>query len=257
MIKIGLICGVLNNSSIAWKIAEVFLENNWKLILTYQNESFLKKLEYFTKNPNVIAIQCDVSDQNSIDNLFLEVEEQFNSIDFLVHSIAFADKNELQGDYFNTSRENFLNSMNISCFSLTALVNKFHTIMPEKSSFLTLTYYGAEKVIPNYNVMGLCKAALECSVKYLAVDLGKKNIRINAISAGIIKTLAARGIGNLKNIHDFTTENSPIARPVETSEVAKTALFLCDDGSTGITGEIIHVDCGYSCMGAPNFNNAN
>lgn len=253
--KVGIIFGVLNNSSIAWKIAEVFLAKGFKLIVTYQNENFLPKLSPLLTNENIEAMQCDVSEQKSIDELFATVSQKYEIIDFLVHSIAFSDKNELRGKYLNTSRNNFLNAMNISCFSFTALAQKFSPLMSEGGSILTLTYYGAEKVVPNYNVMGVCKAALESSVRYLAMDLGENYIRVNAISAGVVKTLAAHGIKDINHLARHTKKHSPIKRNIETSEIADTALFLIDDGSRGITGSIIHVDCGYHIVGIPTEEN--
>lgn len=255
--KIGLVCGVLNNLSIAWKIAELFLKNGAKVIMTYQSIDGKKRIEELLQHENAEAMQCDVSEQQSIDDLFEQVKNKYEKIDFLVHAIAFSDKNELSGPYYNTSRENFLNAMNISCFSFTALAQKFHPIMTNGGSILTLSYYGAQKFIPNYNVMGVCKAALESSVKYLAMDLGEKNIRVNCISAGTIKTMAARGINDFMYLGKYNQQNSPLKRNVTTEEVAKTALFLVSEQSSGITGETIYVDCGYNVVGIPKKNENN
>lgn len=252
--KIGLICGVLNKLSIAWKIAEIFLQNNAKIIITYQNEDGRKRIESLLKLENVIALQCDVSNQVSIDNLFQQVSNIYNKIDFLIHAIAFSDKAELNGNYFNTSRANFLNAMNISCFSFTSLAHKFHHLMSEGGSMLTLSYYGSQKFVPNYNVMGVCKAALECSVRYLAMDFGAKNIRFNCISAGTIKTMAARGIKDFTHLEKYNRDNAPLKRNVTVNEIANTAMFLASDNSSGITGEIIYVDCGYNIVGIPKIN---
>lgn len=255
--KTGLICGVLNKMSIAWSIAESFLHNGAKIILTYQKPEFLEKISELVAHENCTALLCDVSDQESINNLRDEVQKKHPQINFLVHAIAFSDKNELKGNYYETSRENFLNSMNISCFSLTALSAAFHPLMNEGGSILTLTYYGAEKFIPNYNVMGVCKAALECNVKYLAMDLGPKNIRVNAISAGTIRTMASYGISNFKGLNSYSGKNCPLQRNVKPDEVARAALFLASDLSSGITGEVMHVDCGYNIVGIPKENEEN
>lgn len=249
--KIGLVCGVLNNLSIAWRVAEVFLQNGAQVVITYQNEDGRQRIGPLLEHKNVIALRCDFSDQDSINNLFEQVNHQYNKIDFLVHAIAFSDKKELNGTYVNTSRENFLNSMNISCFSFTALIQKFQPLMTQGGSILTLSYYGSQKFIPNYNVMGVCKAALECSVKYLAMDFGAQNIRVNCISAGTLRTMAARGINNFSYINNFCNKYAPLQRNVTTDEVAQTALFLISDHSSGITGETMYVDCGYNIIGIP------
>ena len=199
-------------------------------------------------NSNLI-FECDVQDDNSIDNFFLKIKENWNTCDFLVHSVAFSDKNELKGCYVDTSRENFLNTLNVSCYSFTALCQRVSKMMNNGGQILTLSYLGAERVMPHYNVMGIAKSALETSVKYIAEDLGKKNIRVNAISAGPIKTLAASGISDFRYILKWNEYNSPLRRSTNIEEVGKNSIYLLSDLSSGVTGEVVHVDCGYHVVG--------
>jgi enoyl-[acyl-carrier protein] reductase I len=261
--KRGIIFGVANDKSIAYSIAKECFENGAEIILTYLNDVFKKRVEPISKSLNVKAIfQCDASKPEDIENLYEEVSKIWDKIDFIVHAVAFSDKNELNGRYINTSLNNFLNSMHVSCYSLTNIARVFEPLMINKtcsSSIITLTYYGAEKVMPNYNVMGVCKAALEASVKYLASDMGQYGIRVNAISAGPIRTLASSGISDFNYILEWNKNNSPMKRNVTQDEVGKSALFLLSDLSSGVTGENIHVDCGYHIVGmktvdAPDIN---
>ena len=248
--KKGLIMGVANNKSIAWGIAEVCSQAGAKLAFTYQSEALLKRLQPLAKNiDSNILIECDVSDTKSIDQTFKKLKDHWGSIDFLVHAIGFSNKEELRGRYIETSKENFTNTMAISTFSLTEVAKKAESILNQGGSILTLTYYGSEKVLPHYNVMGVAKAALESSVRYLAMDLGKKNIRVNSLSAGTIKTLAASGIGDFRYIMKWNELNSPLKRNVTQNEVGKAALFLLSDMSSGVTGENLHVDSGYHIVG--------
>lgn len=248
--KKGLILGVANDKSIAWSIAELCAQNGAEIILTYPSDIFKKRVEPLAaKLSNISPLQCDVAIQGDIEKLFEEVKKKWDHVDFIVHAIGFSDKNELTGRYINTSLPNFLNSMHISCYSFTHIARIFEPLMIGGGSLLTLTYYGAEKVMPHYNVMGVCKAALEASVKYLAVDMGPHNIRVNAISAGPIKTLAASGIGDFNYILDWNKNNSPLRRNVTQKDVAGAALFLLSDLGKGTTGENLHVDCGYHIVG--------
>ncbi len=248
--KRGLIMGVANNRSIAWGIAKACAEAGAEIALTYQGDAFRKRVQPLaTELGAMIAGDCDVSDPASIDAAFAEIEKSWGKLDFLVHAIAFSDKDELTGRYVDTSSNNFRDTMNISVYSLTALAQRAEKMMPDGGSIITLTYYGAEKVMPHYNVMGIAKAALEASVKYLAVDLGPKNIRVNAISAGPIKTLAASGIGDFRYILKWNEYNSPLRRTVNINEVGDAALYLLSDLSRAVTGEIHHVDSGYHTVG--------
>lgn len=248
--KTGLVMGVINDMSIAWAIAEMAAKCGAELVFTYQADALLKRVEPLAKsvNSNVI-VQCDVSSTESLDAAFSQIEKSVKKIDFVIHAIVFSDKNELRGRYVDTSKQNFLHTMDVSCYSLAAVAKRAEKLMTDGGSIMTLTYYGAEKVIPNYNVMGVAKAALECSVKYLAADLGEKKIRVNAISAGPIKTLAASGIGGFKNFLKVGEKVNPLRRNTSLEDVAGTALFLASDLSSGITGENIHVDCGYNVVG--------
>lgn len=248
--KKGLITGVANNLSISWAIAQAAKEQGAEIALTYQGEILQKRVLPLAAEIGCDAIfECDVTNEESMDNLFKSLEEKWGKIDFLVHSIAFADKEELRGRYIDTSLKNFLNSMNISCYSLTALAKRAENMMNEGGSIITLTYYGAEKVIPFYNVMGLAKSALETSVKYLAYDMGTNNIRVNAISAGPIRTLAASGIGDFKSMLKMHESTAPLKRNTTQSDVAGAAIYFLSDFSCGVTGEIHHVDSGYNIMG--------
>ena len=248
--KRGIIMGVANDKSIAWGIAEELSKAGAELAFTYQGEVLQKRVEPLAKSVNSnLIIPCDVTDQTSIDAAFAEVEKSWDSIDFIVHAIGFSDKKELDGRYVDTSRENFLRTMDISVFSFTAVTKSASRLMTKGGSVLTLTYYGAEQVMPHYNVMGVAKAALECSVKYLAEDLGRDNIRVNAISAGPIKTLAASGISDFRFILKWNELNAPMRRNVTQTEVGKSALYLLSDLGSGVTGENLHVDAGYHVVG--------
>ena len=248
--KRGLILGVANNRSIAWGIAKACADHGALMGFTYQGDALKKRVEPLAEQLGGIVFgDCDVTDPSSIDAVFAAVEKEWGTIDFVVHAIAFSDKDELTGRYVDTTEANFDRTMNISCYSLTAITQRAEKLMPEGGSIMTLTYYGAEKVMPHYNVMGVAKAALEASVKYLAVDLGPKNIRVNAISAGPIKTLAASGIGDFRYILKWNEYNAPLRRTVSIEEVGDSALYLLSDLSRGVTGEVHHVDSGYHNVG--------
>ena len=248
--KRGLIMGVANNKSIAWGIAEACSLAGAELAFTYQTDSLKKRLLPLAEGiGSEVLIECDVSNPDSIDSVFLNLQDRWGNIDFLVHAIGFSDKSELRGRYISTSEENFTNTLSISTFSFTAVAQRAEKIMPKGGSILTLTYYGSEKVLPHYNVMGVAKAALEASVRYLAMDLGPNNIRVNSLSAGTIKTLAASGIGDFRYIMKWNELNSPLRRNVTQSEIGKAALFLLSDMSSGVTGENLHVDAGYHVVG--------
>ena len=228
--KKGLIMGVANDKSIAWGIAKQCSNFGAELAFTYQNDLLLKRIEPLAKSVNSdFLIQCDVSSEGSVKNTFNEIQNRWGKLDFFVHAVAFADKNELRGKYVQTSKENFLNSLNISCYSFTESCKYCYELMNDGGSILTLTYYGAEQVMPHYNVMGVAKSALEASVKYLAVDMGDKNIRVNAISAGPIKTLAASGIGDFRFILKWNELNSPLKRNVTLDDVGNTGAYLLSD----------------------------
>ena len=245
--KKGLIMGVANDKSIAWGIAQQCANFGAELAFTYQNDLLLKRIDPLAKSVGSnLLVQCDVSDEGSVKNAFEKIKDKWGKLDFFVHAVAFADKNELRGKYVDTSKENFLNSLNISCYSFTESCKYCYDLMDNGGSILTLTYYGAEQVMPHYNVMGVAKSALEASVKYLAVDMGDKNIRVNAISAGPIKTLAASGIKGFKTMLSKHGENTPIARNITATEVGNAAAFLLSDLSSGITGQTIYVDGGYN-----------
>jgi enoyl-[acyl-carrier protein] reductase I len=248
--KRGIIMGAANNRSIAWGIAKRAAEEGAELAFTFQGESLEKRVRPLAQSVgSSIVLPCDVSDMASIDAVFNELEKQWGKIDFLVHAIAYSDKNELTGRYVDTTAENFAKSLNISCYSFTAVAQRAEKLMTDGGSMITLSYYGAEKVIPHYNVMGVAKAALEASVKYLARDLGPKNIRVNSISAGPIKTLAASGIGDFRYILKWNELNSPMGRNVTIEEVGNAGVYFISDLSTAVTGENHHVDAGYNVMG--------
>ncbi|MEP2920285.1 MAG: enoyl-ACP reductase FabI [Sulfitobacter sp.] len=248
--KRGLIMGLANDKSIAWGIAKQLADAGAELAFSYQGDALKKRVDPLAAQlGSNIVLPCDVSDEASIDALFDGLTEQWDSMDFIVHAIGFSDKNELRGRYVDTSRANFALSMDISVFSFTSVVKRAEKMMKNGGSCLTLTYYGAEKVMPHYNVMGVAKAALEASVQYLAEDLGKDGIRVNAISAGPIKTLAASGIGDFRYIMKWNEHNSPLRRNVTIDEVGKSALFLLSDLGSGTTGENLHVDAGYHIVG--------
>ncbi|NIZ60800.1 enoyl-[acyl-carrier-protein] reductase FabI [Sedimentitalea sp. CY04] len=248
--KRGLIMGLANNKSIAWGIAQACADAGAELAFSYQGEALKKRVGPLAEQlGSDTVLPCDVSDEGSIDELFNALEEKWGKIDFVVHAIGFSDKGELRGRYVDTSRSNFQMTMDISVYSFTAVVKRAEKMMSEGGSFLTMTYYGAEQVMPHYNVMGVAKAALEASVKYLAEDLGKDGIRVNAISAGPIKTLAASGIGDFRYIMKWNEYNSPLRRNVTIDDVGKSALYLLSDLSSGVTGENLHVDAGYHVVG--------
>jgi enoyl-[acyl-carrier protein] reductase I len=248
--KRGLIMGLANDKSIAWGIARACAEQGAELAFSYQGEALKKRVEPLAASIGATEmIECDVADESSLDALFAHLEKVWGKIDFVVHAIGFSDKNELRGRYVDTSRGNFSRTMDISVYSFTAVCRRAAALMPDGGSLLTLTYYGAEQVMPHYNVMGVAKAALEASVKYIAEDLGKIGIRCNAISAGPIKTLAASGIGDFRYIMKWNELNSPLRRNVTQEEVGKAALYLLSDLGSGTTGENLHVDAGYHVIG--------
>jgi enoyl-[acyl-carrier protein] reductase I len=247
-----LIMGVANKWSIAWAIAKVFHKAGAKLAFTYLGEKTKKSIEKLMEKEamdNVLLIPCDVTKDEEIENTFNTLKDEFGTLDSVVHSIAHAKKEELEGEYVDTSREGYMMAQEISAYSLVAVTKYAKPLMGEGGSFVALTYLGGERVVKNYNVMGVAKAALESSVKYLAHDLGKDGIRVNAISAGPIKTLAAKGISDFNNMLKAFEEKSPMGRLIDTEEVGNTALFLCSDLSSGVNGENIHVDCGYHVLG--------
>lgn len=247
--KFGIVFGVANKRSIAWASALSLAGAGAQLAFTYQNERLRENVESLTKEmPGTVLSQCDVVNPEEVEQTFARVKETFGRLDFLVHSLAYAPREALEGDYVNTSREAFQTALEISAYSLATLARAAAPLMTEGGSIVSMSYYGAEKVVRNYNVMGVAKAALEASTRYLASDLGKHNIRVNAISAGPLNTLAARGVGNLSVMLKHHAERAPLGRNVEASEVGNTALFLCSPLSSGITGEVIHVDCGYNIM---------
>ena len=248
--KRGLIMGVANDRSIAWGIAQSLHAQGAELAFTYLGEAFKKRVTPLVAPLNPAAgIDCDASVPASVDAAFAELGKVWDRLDFLVHAIAFSDRDQLKGRYIETTLENFTMTMNVSCYSFTAVAQRAEKMMGQGGSLLTLTYYGAEKVMPHYNVMGVAKAALEASVRYLAEDLGKKNIRVNAISAGPIRTLAAAGIGDFRYMLRWNEYNAPLRRLVSTAEVGDAALFLLSDLSRAMTGEVMHVDAGYHVVG--------
>ncbi len=251
--KRGLIMGVANNRSIAWGIAQACAAQGAELAFTYQGEALKKRVEPLAAEVHSkIVLPCDVTDPASMDAVFADLKDKWGQLDFMVHAIAFADKAELDGRYVDTTEGNFIKSLLISCYSFTALAQRAEKLMSKGGSLLTLSYYGAEKVMPHYNVMGVAKAALEASVRYLAADLGKNNIRVNAISAGPIKTLAASGISDFRYILRWNEYNSALRRTVTIEEVGGSALYLLSDLGRAVTGEIHHVDAGYHVQGMKN-----
>jgi enoyl-[acyl-carrier protein] reductase I len=248
--KRGLIFGLANNRSIAWGIARSARDHGAEIALTYQGDQLKKRVEPLAAEIGARVVgHCDVTDPATIDAVFAELAKEWDRLDFVIHAVAFSDKNELTGRYVDTTAANFAMTMNISCYSLTAIAQRAEKLMTDGGSIVTLTYYGAEKVMPHYNVMGVAKAALEASVRYLAVDLGKQKIRVNAISAGPIKTLAASGIDDFRYILKWNEYNAPLRRTVTPEEVGDSALYLVSDLSRGVTGEILHVDSGYHVVG--------
>ena len=246
----GLIMGLANDKSIAWGIAKALADQGAELAFSYQGDALRKRVEPLAAQiGSDFLAECDVADEASIDGLFQTIATRWDSIDFIVHAIGFSDKDQLRGRYAETTRDNFLMTMDISVYSFTAVARRAAAMMPNGGSMLTLTYYGAERVMPHYNVMGVAKAALEASVRYLAEDFGKDGIRVNAISAGPIKTLAASGIGDFRYILKWNELNSPLRRNVSTEDVGKSALYLLSDLGSGVTGETHHVDSGYHIVG--------
>ncbi|MBT5433085.1 MAG: enoyl-ACP reductase FabI [Alphaproteobacteria bacterium] len=251
--KRGLIMGVANERSIAWGIARTLAAHGAELGFTYQGDALAKRVIPLAESVgSSLMVDCDVTDEVSMDRVFETVAQQWGSLDFVVHAIAFSDKEELKGRYADTTRDNFLRTMDISCFSFTSVARRASELMNDGGSLVTLTYFGAERWMPHYNVMGVAKAALEASVRYLAADLGEKAIRVNAISAGPIKTLAASGIGDFRYILKWNEYNSPLGRNVTIDEVGGSALYLTSDLSTAVSGEVHHVDCGYHIVGMKN-----
>jgi enoyl-[acyl-carrier protein] reductase I len=248
--KRGLVMGVANDRSIAWGIAKVAAAHGASLAFTYQGEALEKRVRPLAESVgSKLLLPCDVTDSASMDKVFETLGREWGSLDFVVHAIAFSDKEELKGLYVDTTRDNFLRTMDISCFSFTDVSRRAAPLMKNGGSLLTLSYFGAERVMPHYNVMGVAKAALEASVRYLAADLGKQKIRVNAISAGPIKTLAASGIGDFRYILKWNELNAPLRRNVTTEEVGGSGLYLLSDLSSGVTGEVHHVDSGYHVVG--------
>jgi enoyl-[acyl-carrier protein] reductase I len=248
--RTAVVFGVANKRSIAWAIAQRLEKAGARLAITYQNERLaMEAAELISALPNAAGFQCDLSHDAEVDRLFAQLKERYGKLDVLVHSVAFAPAEELKRDFLETSREGFRIAHDVSVYSLVAVARGAAPLMTDGGSIITMTYYGAEKVVPHYNVMGVAKAALECTVRYLAYDLGKRRVRVNAISAGPIKTLAARGIGGFGDMLKSHAERAPLGRNVETDEVAGTALFLASDLSSGVTGETLYVDCGYNIMG--------
>jgi enoyl-[acyl-carrier protein] reductase I len=248
--KRGLVMGVANDRSIAWGIAQAVAQQGAELAFTYQGEALEKRVRPLAQSVGAgLVLPCDVTDDSSLDALFAGIKSEWGRLDFLVHAIAFSDKDELKGQYLATSRRNFAQTMDVSCYSFTACAQRAAPLMGEGGSLLTLTYYGAERVMPHYNVMGVAKAALEASVRYLAADLGGRKIRVNAISAGPIKTLAASGIGDFRYILRWNQLNAPLKRNVTIEDVGGAAVFLLSELGAGVTGEVHHVDAGYHVVG--------
>ncbi len=248
--------GVANDRSIAWGIAKKLSKHGAELAFTYLGDALKKRVVPLAESlGSKFTINCDVKNKDDTINLFKKIEDKWNNIDFVVHAVAFSDRTELSGEYLNTSRDNFIKSMVISCFSFTEVAKEASKIMNKNGSLLTLTYAGSERVVPNYNVMGVCKAALESSVKYLSTDLGSKGIRVNAISAGPIKTLAASAIGDAKFLYKWNEDHSPLKKNVDINDVGGSALYLLSDLASGVSGEIHYVDAGYNKVGMPNPKN--
>ncbi len=250
--KRGLIMGVANDHSIAWGMAQALHGQGAELAFTYQGDAFKKRVEPLAQSINSdFLLPCDVAQESDLDVVFGELKKKWGRLDFLVHAIAYSNKEELKGQYVDTTLANFLNTMHISCYSFTSVMRRAAPLMTEGGSAVTLTYYGAEKVMPNYNVMGVAKAALEASVRYLAADLGPQNIRVNGISAGPMRTLAGSAIGSARHTYKYTTLTAPLRRPVALEELGGTGLYLLSDLSSAVTGEIHYVDCGFNVVGMP------
>ena len=248
--KRGLVLGVANNRSIAWGITKAVTDQGAEVALTYQGDAIKKRVEPLAAEiGSKLVLPCDVTDEASVEAVFKAIAKEWGSMDFLVHAVAYSDKEQLDGRYVDTTKDNFVQTLLISCYSFTALAKRAEALMPNGGSLITLTYYGAEKVMPHYNVMGVAKAALEASVRYLAADLGKGGIRVNAISAGPIKTLAASGIADFRYILKWNENNAPLKRTVSIEEVGGGALYLLSDLGRGVTGEVLHIDAGYHVIG--------
>ena len=250
--KKGVVFGIANNHSIAWGISKELAKNGAEIAIGYQNDILLKRVKPLSEEINSkILIQCDFNNSDSVNNAVSKIKKEWGKIDFIIHAVAFADKSELNGRYINTSKDNFLNCLDISCYSLTSLARAFSPIMNDGGSILTLSFYGSNKVIPNYNLMGVAKAALETSVRYLSIDLGEKNIRVNAISAGPMRTIAGAAINNARAVYNFTEKNSALKRNAHLDEIGKSALYFVSNLSSAVTGEVHYVDCGYNIIGMP------
>jgi len=248
--KKGLVMGVANDRSIAWAIAKILSNSGAKVALTYQGEVLKKRVEPLAKEINSsLVLECNVENENNISNVFKKIKRKWKNIDFVVHAIAFSNREELKGKYLNTTKENFKKTIDVSCFSFTAVAREASKIMNNGGSLLTLSYFGSEKFMPHYNVMGVAKSALEASIKYLAKDLGEKKIRVNALSPGPIKTLAASAIGDFNYILKWNENNSPLKRNITLEDISGSAIYLLSDLSSGVTGEIHHVDSGYNIIG--------
>lgn len=250
--KKGLVMGVANEKSIAWGMAKALHEQGAEMAFTYQGDAFGKRVKPLAESiGSDILIDCDVTSEDDLDKVFSTLEDKWGELDFVIHAIAYSDKNELQGRYVDTSLDNFLLSMHISCYSFTSVMRRAKDLMKNGGSAITLSYYGAEKVMPNYNVMGVAKAALEASTRYLAADLGSEGIRVNAVSAGPMRTLAGAVIGGARTTFKYSVATSPLRRPVELEELGGSAIYLLSDLSGAVTGEVHYVDCGYQAMGMP------
>ena len=250
--KKGIVIGIANDHSIAWGIAKQLHASGAELAITYQNNTLLKRVKPLADKVNSdVLVECDVNNEDHLQNTFTQIKKRFGTIDFIIHAVAYSDKNELNGRYIDTSKDNFINSLSISCYSFTRIAKIFQPIINPGGSLVTLSFYGASKVMPNYNVMGVAKAALETSVKYLSIDLGGQDIRVNAISAGPMRTLAGAAIANARDVFNYTSENSSLKRNVNLDELGNSALYLVSDLSSAITGEIHYVDCGFNIVGMP------
>ena len=250
--KKGIVIGIANDHSIAWGIAKQLHASGAQLAITYQNNTLFKRVKPLADKVNSdILVECDVNNEDHLQNAFTQIKEGFEKIDFIIHAVAYSDKNELNGRYVDTSKDNFINSLSISCYSFTRIAKIFQPILNPGGSLVTLSFHGASKVMPNYNVMGVAKAALETSVKYLSVDLGDQDVRVNAISAGPMRTLAGAAIANARDVFNYTSENSSLKRNVNLDELGNSALYLVSDLSSAITGEIHYVDCGFNIVGMP------
>ena len=250
--KKGIVIGIANDHSIAWGIAKQLHASGAQLAITYQNNTLLKRVKPLADKVNSdILVECDVNNEDHLQNTFTQIKKGFGKIDFIIHAVAYSDKNELNGRYVDTSKDNFINSLSISCYSFTRIAKIFQPIINPGGSLITLSFHGASKVMPNYNVMWVAKAALETSVKYLSVDLGDQNVRVNAISAGPMRTLAGAAIANARDVFNYTSKNSSLKRNVNLDELGNSALYLVSDLSSAITGEIHYVDCGFNIVGMP------